>query len=154
MRTSTITRGRNSLCALTTFLSQTCALFSPFPYSASQVCRKPQTLDWSYPVAIPGNPRVVFKPLPTACKERRREKLIDIRTPAATWHIRKSRKINVIHNLYNLTLARKPLGSTPSLKGNELPGWVWASCTRCQDWLEGNTPYFLISSDKERPSTL
>lgn len=97
------------------------ALFSPFPYSASQVCRKPQTLDWSYPVAVPGTPRVVFKPLPTACKERQREKLIDISIPAATWRMRKSRKINVIHNLYNLTLARKPLGSTPSLDESELP---------------------------------
>lgn len=29
--------------------------------------------------------------------------------------MRKSRKINVIHNLYNLILARKALGSTPSL---------------------------------------
>lgn len=69
--------------------------------------------------------------------------------PAVTWHGRKSGKINVIHNLYHLTLARtQPLGLT--LRWTVLPGWIWDSCTRCQDWC----PLVPQPSDKEMPFPL
>lgn len=143
MRTSATIWGRSShfLLSPPTSLSQT-GTPSHLPTLLCipnlGVCSKLKTLDWSYPVAIPGNPRVVFKPLPTACKERR-EKNQSISAPSCDLAHKEIWKINVIHNLYHLTLARKqPLG--PTLSRTVLHGWIWDSCTRCQDWLGGNAP--------------
>lgn len=147
--------GRSSLCALTSHLTS----HLPFPnrHTLSPPYRAQHPKPWcwlqaqnTWLIRLPFQeiPEWFLSLCPQLVKKGER-KTNRYQHPAVTWHGRKSGKINVIHNLYHLTLARtQPLGLT--LRWTVLLGWIWDSCTRCQDWC----PLVPQPSDKEMPFPL